>query len=112
MRKKPNNDTTDIITFNGHVGIDSDNVAEFMIKSEGYERFYHVLQAQLMRSSNTKSVKELLQEYADKNDEDLIISFPTAYKYIPESFKVFFINPFINWFTFLYHSKQIRPVTT
>ncbi len=93
MRKKPNNDTTDIITFNGHVGIDSDNVAEFMIKSEGYERFYHVLQAQLMRSSNTKSVKELLQEYADKNDEDLIISFPTAYKYIPESFKVFFINP-------------------
>jgi hypothetical protein len=64
-----------------------------MINSEGYKRFYHVLQAQLIRSSNDKSPQVLLQEYADKNNEDLIISFPTAYKYIPESFKVFFINP-------------------
>ncbi len=81
---------TDIITFNGSVGLLSDQVADEMIKTY-FEHFSYVSLAHLQLSSNVKMPHELLIEYGQKK-ENQIISYPNAYDYLPNSFKVFFVN--------------------
>lgn len=81
---------TDIITFNGEVGVFSDEVVEILINGN-FNRFSFISQAHLTLMSNKKSAAQFLAEYA-KKDENIIISFPTASTFIPHSFKVFFVR--------------------
>jgi hypothetical protein len=81
---------TDKITFNGDIGLFTDEVVE-ALRVKNFDHFSHVSLAHLTLSSNKKTPTELVNEFG-KKDENIIISFPKAHEFIPDSFKVFFIK--------------------